>query len=319
MAAKNESPEKSPQNSSKSALGPRSLLDRIPGLRSCVDTAFRHRVVLALTLMTLLFSWAGLHFWDRYGLLVGFFSAMALVSLVFFYVERRLSNLFHSIELEGVDAHGILRIVRELSKAVGVRTPQVFILSLATPTALSAGLYERSSKLFLTEGLIARLSIDEIKLVITYELERLKNEQTQSLTALTAIATLVSTIANAFDAVLLFPFRRRRQELRVYGPMTFLTSPLVALLVRLAAPRESILEIDGKVGTATATAEAWAQTLWKLDAYNKTLPLDVNLAEACLFTVNPLNRFQNYPWCRMASAQPPIESRVRHLTGRYPL
>lgn len=294
-------------------------LDRIPGVRPCVDFVFRHRIAIAMIVVTLLFSWMGFHFWDRYGLLVGFFSAMALISLVFFYVERRASRLFPSIELEGVDPDGILRTVGEIARRVGVLSPQVFILELETPTAFSAGLFERNSKLFLSRGLLDRFSKVEIQLLLSYELERLKNEQTQSLTALTAVASLIATVANAFDAALFFPFFRRRRELRIFGPMTLLTSPLVALLIRLSSPQLSILQVDRQVGRTTTSAEGWAQTLWKLDAYNKTLPLDVNLAEASLFVVNPLNRFLHYPWCRFASAQPAVETRIHNLTGRFPL
>jgi heat shock protein HtpX len=59
-----------------------------------------------------------------------------------------------------------------------------------------------------------------------------------------------------------------------------------------------------------------AQALTKLDAYNKTLPLDVNLAEAALFVVDPLAK---HGWSSWASVQPSIEDRVRNLVGRYPL
>lgn len=268
-----------------------------------------------MSAVTLLFSWAGFHFGDRYGLLVGFFTAAALITLVLLYVERRLAHLFPRTELEGTDPDGVLRIVHEECRSRTMRAPPVFIVDLETPTAFSAGLFTKNAKLYLSRGLIARLTSDELRLVIAYELERIKTEQTQSMTALASLASFVATIANAIDAVLLIPFGAHRRELRPRGPITLLTSPLVAALLRMGFPRSSIIETDQAIGTKTSP-ETWARLLWKLDAYNKTLPLDVNLAEASLFTVNPLSRFT---WLHFTSAQPEIETRVRELTGRYPL
>ena len=276
---------------------------------------FRYRVILSMVIVTLVFSWLGFHFGDRYGLLVGFFSAAGLISLILLYVERRLANIFPRNELEGVDPYGILRTVRDEANARGLRTPPVFIVDLETPTAFSAGLFTRDAKLYLSRGLVHRLSSEETRLVIAYELERMKREQTQSITALASLASLFATVANAVDSLLLLPFGPRRQELRPYGPMTLFTSPLVAAFLRFGFSRSAIIEADHAVGTSKSPEE-WARLLWKLDAYNKTLPLDVNLAEASLFTVNPLSRLG---WLRFTSAQPEIETRVRELTGRYPL
>ena len=282
---------------------------------------FRFRVAIALVAIVLVFSWAGFHFGDRYGLLIGFFSAMTLNALIFFYVERRISNLFESRELEGVDPDGILRIVREEARRLSVRTPSVHLIKIDTPTAFSAGLFATGAKLYLSRGLIKRLDSSEVALVISYELERLKHEQTQSLTAMSAVASLIATICNAFDAVITFPFTflsgTQSRELRKYGPLTLITSPIVAGLVRIGSTRGSILKIDKRIGDRIGgNSESWAQTLWKLESYNKTLPLDVNLAEAPLFTVNPLSRMGLYGF---ASVQPSVETRVRALTGRFPL
>jgi heat shock protein HtpX len=294
-----------------------ALKDRLTQIDSApLRTIQTAKVWIGLAASTLFFSWCGYQLGDRYGLLVGFFSAMTLNSLVFFYADWRITELFAGTELEGQDPWGLLRMVREQSRRLGVPMPTLHLLQVDAPAAFSAGLFSKGARLFLTEGLVKRFSPDEIALVTAYELQRLKDDRTQRATAAAGLASLIAMIANAFDAVLWLPLRRENRQLRRLGPMTLLTSPAIALLVRLAVGRSGIMATDRSLGQTPALAETWAHTLIKLDAYSKTLPLDVNLADSSLFTVNPLAR---HKWCRFASVQPSVKTRVTALTGRFPL
>jgi heat shock protein HtpX len=274
------------------------------------------KVWIVLVLTTLFFSWSGYQIADRYGLLVGFFLAMALNSIVFFYVDWRLAGLFSGLELEGNDPWGILRVTRDESVRIGVAAPRVILLKSDAPASFSAGLFTRSAHLFLTEGLVRRLTENELRMLIAYETRKIKEDITQRATAAAAIASLVATTANAFDSVLFLPFKRENRQLRSNGPMTLLTSPFVALLLRFGVSHRSTLLLDRKVADSADRIELWAQTLQKMDSYSKTIPLDVNLAEAALFTVNPLARLG---WCQFASVQPSLKTRLVSLTGRFPI
>jgi heat shock protein HtpX len=111
-------------------------------------------------------------------------------------------------------------------------------------------------------------------------------------------------------------FRNRPLKRWCQGPFTFISLPFVAIFLRLVIRRSSTLLCDTQAGATFGDVGTLAQALTKLDAYNKTLPLDVNLAEAALFVVDPLAK---HGWSSWASVQPSIEDRVRNLVGRYPL
>ncbi len=284
-------------------------------------------VVLGALSIALIF---GGHEMGRFGLLVGFLLALSINSLVYFYADIRISSLFPGHELEGQDPWGLRRQTKELARTIGVKAPSLVLIQSTTPLAFSAGLIPHQSKIYLSDELIKRLTNEEVRIVLAYELYRLKTQQTSSATAASALVGLITHTASFIDDVLLFRWvgslvphiRAKRGTLLknagvVLGPMTLLVSPLVALLVRASVSRKALIASDRVAGEATrAGAGSVARTLWKLDSYAKTRPFPVNLAEAHLFTVSPLTR---YPMWKFASAQPPIQARLKALTGYEPL
>ncbi len=284
-------------------------------------------VVLAAISFGLIF---GGHAMGRFGLLVGFLMALTVNSIVYFYADFRIAGLFSGHELEGQDPWGLRRQVKELARAIGVRAPAIVVIRSATPLAFSAGLIPQQARIYLSDELLKRFKNDEVRIVLAYELHRLKTQQTSSATAVSALVGLITLTASFVDDVILFRWigdfipkiRAKRETLLKHagvliGPMTLLVSPLVALLVRLSVSRKALITSDRLAGETTrAGAGTVARTLWKLDSYAKTRPFPVNLAEAHLFTVSPLTR---YPMWKFASAQPPIEARLKALTGYEPL
>jgi len=284
-------------------------------------------VVLGAISVALIF---GGHAMGRFGLLIGFLLALSINSLVYFYADLRISSLFPGQELEGQDPWGLKRQTKELARQIGVKAPSLVLIHSSTPLAFSAGLIPHQSRIYLSDELLKRLTNDEVKIVLAYELHRLKTQQTSSATAASALVGLITHTASFIDDLILFRWignlfptvRAKRETLLknagiLLGPMTLLVSPLVALLVRASVSRKALIASDRAAGDTTrAGAGTVARTLWKLDSYAKTRPFPVNLAEAHLFTVSPLTR---YPMWKFASAQPPIEARLKALTGYEPL
>jgi len=269
----------------------------------------------------LVFAWIGYRILDRQGLLIGFFSAMSLNALVFFYDDWHVANLFNYQELEGGDAWGLLRLSQEIAKRFGLKpAPSIRVLDLETPCAFSVGLFSLKSKIYVSEGLIKRLSHRELIGVLTFEMSHIQSHQTQAATAFAATSGLLALVANFLDTLIVATHWGHFSRLKKNGPFILLISPLLALMARLGLRRAQTFETDelvaGAMHPGTEGREEWAHTLMKLDAYSKTLPLDVNLADSALFVVNPLARFHRFDF---ASAQPSIPERIQKLTGRFPL
>jgi heat shock protein HtpX len=245
---------------------------------------------------------------------------MSLNALVFFYDDWHIAGLFDFQELEGGDAWGLLRLSNEIAKRLELKpVPTIRVLDVETPCAFSVGLFSAKAKIYVSLGLISRLSHKELIGVLEFEMIRIQNHQTQAATAFAATSGLLVLAANLLDTVVVATQWGRSSRLKKNGPFLLLISPLMALVARLGLRRTQIFAIDAFVaeslGKETGTEE-WARTLMKLDAYGKTLPLDVNLADAALFTVNPLARLHRFEF---ASAQPSIPERIQQLTGRFPL
>lgn len=267
---------------------------------------------------------------SRFGLLFGFLAALSVNSLVFFYADLRLASLFPGREVEGQDPWGLLRVTKELARRAQIPCPTLKIIKSHTPLAFSAGLLPTRSTIAISTALVEKFSEQELRIVLAYEIHRLKTQATAASTAASALVGFVTLLASFIDDILLLRFmtrwsarmrERRAQYLRHGGvnggPMTLLVSPFVALFVRLSVSRRSIFEADlAARDLAKVDSGLVARTLWKLDSFVKTRPFPVNLAEAHLFMVSPLAR---YPFWKFATAQPTTASRLQNLTGHAPL
>ncbi|MEK7357779.1 MAG: M48 family metalloprotease [Bdellovibrionota bacterium] len=288
------------------------------------------KVGLVLGGLSFLLIIGGYAFASRFGLLFGFLAALSVNSLVFFYADLRLASLFPGRELEGQDPWGLLRVTKELARQARIPCPTLKLIKSHTPLAFSAGLLPTRSTIAISTALVEKFTEQEMRIVIAYEIHRLKTQATAASTAASALVGFITLLATFIDDILLLRFmtrwstrarERRAKFLRhggvSIGPMTLLVSPLVALLVRLSVSRRSIFEADlAARDLANVDSGLVARTLWKLDSFVKTRPFPVNLAEAHLFTVSPLAR---YPFWKFATAQPSTASRLQNLTGHAPL
>jgi heat shock protein HtpX len=274
---------------------------------------------LALVILSLCFMVSGYQLYDRNGLVVGFFVALGMNALVFFYDEWRLLGLFPSTEIEGHDPWGLVALNRSLARQNGLPMPRLHEVHSETPFIFSAGLVPARLKIFISSSLVIRLNPDELKALFTHELLRSQTGLTQLATAAVSIADMWLIVAGLVDALLTLRFiwhRRSKRTRVIFGPLTAMSFPFVAIFLRVIIRRKSYLSVDRMAVSQTGQEKSLLNALVKLDAYGKNLPLDVNLAEAALFSVNPLSF---YKWSRWIAVQPTLESRARSLTGHFPI
>jgi Zn-dependent protease with chaperone function len=266
--------------------------------------------------------YGGHKFGSRFGLLVGFLMALSANSLIFFYSDIRLAKLFEGKELEGRDPWELLDEIKELSVKLGLRPPQTMLLDTPTPLIYSAGLAPTAitpHRLFISLELLKRLTKEERRALLAYELVRLKTQVTAAATAISAINGFFISITGFIDSLITFGFLRRDPPHRLadrnglkMGPLTRVFSPIAVLLLRLSLSRRAVYEVDEAAARLIGNPEVLGRAIWKMDSYAKTIPLEVSLAEAHLFVVNPFVRHRNWLW---AIAQPSTSSRLKRLCG----
>lgn len=285
------------------------------------NRARQWQVWIALALGSYLAMWLGFRFGDRFGLLMGFFLAVGLCALVVFYDDWRLDTHFAGLDLEGTDPYGVIETTRKLAHTLHLPLPHLRLVENLTPFVFSAGLTRRRLRIFLSSAALKRLEPEELKAVLAYQLMRFHTAQTRVATATAALSDLLFVISGAFDAALFLRiflplFTGRSPRRSCPGPFTWAMLPFATMFLRLVIHRKSISAVDHLTANRFGCTENLARALVKLDSYGKTLPLDVNAAEASLFTVDPL---ASSNWSKWTSVQPPIQERVLALAGRYPL
>ena len=166
----------------------------------------RAKLWIALALISIGFMVGGYQLYDRNGLVIGFFAALGMNALVFFFDDWRLMGLFPSTEIEGRDPWGLVALIRGLAKQHGLPQPSLHEVESETPFVFSAGLVPARLKIFISTSLVRRLSSEELKALFTHELLRSQTGLTQLTTAAVAIADIWLIAAGLVDALLTLRF-----------------------------------------------------------------------------------------------------------------
>lgn len=272
-------------------------------------------VWLIIISFSAIFIFVGYQYANRYGLVIGLFSSIGLVALLYFYDSIHLNSMFPTQELEGHDPWGILQKSNRLALSIGIHPPKVAIVDSRTPFVFTTGFVQRRSSLFVSTELLKRLSTEEVEAILTLELLCIKHHHTSIATAAATFNCLLRILGEILDLVLAPPFMHQHRALPL-RPATFVLTPLMAIITRSFVSQRAVLNLDQAATQMLGEGHTLARALWKLDAYSKTLPLDISPADAHLFVVNPLAKRK---WTQHFFTHPEIESRVRLLAGRYPL
>jgi len=78
----------------------------------------------------------------------------------------------YELEIKKIDVYGL---VERVTAKYGLKTPSVYIANIIVPNAGATGLYPLTAAIFITTGLLTRLSEKEVEAVIGHELSHLKN------------------------------------------------------------------------------------------------------------------------------------------------
>lgn len=246
----------------------------------------------------------------RQGVLFAVVIALSINCLIYFYGDWRWLPSLKAHELEGYDSWGLIPWVRDRARKLGIHTPQIFIIPYSTPQALSMGRSPRTAKIFLTEGLLEKLSPEEVQAVLLYQLCSIRRLDTFAFTVAGALADSLMSLASAVDWLIRWLIGNEKKL------MTWLISPLASLVVHFAIGQRNYFLIDRMAGEQLKDVELMARVLWKLESYSRTAPLPIPESLAHQFIVNPLTTRGSGQYFQI---QPNIRLRIERLVGHYPL
>ena len=186
-------------------------------------------------------------------------------------------------------APGLYGIVEQLSANAGLPMPRVYIMDNDQPNAFATGRNPENAAVAATQGLLRRLTSEEVAGVLAHELAHVKNRDTLTMTITATIAGAIGMLAN-FG---LFFGSSRNNPLGFVGViLIMILAPMAAALVQMAISRSREYEAD-RIG-----AEICGQPLWLAAALEKiqtaargidNQAAERNPATAHMFIINPLH------------------------------
>lgn len=256
------------------------------------------KLFFLLGLLMGIFLLVGLWLGGVVGLSVGLGLALILNLSVFYKSDSWILNLYKAKKIRKKDYPEIYSSVEELCKKADISVPKVYIINKKVPNAFAVGRDPEHSSIALTNGLLSKLSVDEIESVIAHEISHIKHRDT----LINMIASVLGTAITYLSYLFLFNDQRNG------GILMFILAPLSAGLIRMAISRGREFYADkgaGELKDPTSLASA----LEKIESYNKDSNIKGNPSTSNIFIVNPFRGKIN----NLFSTHPSTEERVRRL------
>ena len=221
----------------------------------------------------------------------------------------------------------LLNVVDEMRIAAGVPMPKVYVMPSAGLNAFAAGRKPEEASLAVTQGLLDRLTREELQGVIAHELAHIKSRDT--LYNICA-AVLVGAVALLADMFLRGTFLGQGHRTRpseggrdgggrgnaaylVLGILLALLAPLAAKILQMSISRQREYHADAAAAGFTRNPLGLASALSKISLGGAQVP-GGNRGTQHLFIVNPLKEFGPDASALM-STHPPTEHRIRRLNA----
>jgi hypothetical protein len=248
------------------------------------------RVWFLLFAISAAFLLIGVQFGGRFGLVIGFIATLLLNLWILFLSPTRLTRSLISWQLEGRDTWGLLSAAREASERAHIPTPAVALADSDDYFSLSIGISPSRSTIILSHALVEKMTTDELRLVVSFEVAKIACQWTAAATAARGLYRLVDIPGLGF---------------------------LTRRLLRLSLGQGRIFKLDEWVASHGESREGWARTLWTLEAIVASKPRASKMSDSALDTVSALS-LTSLLNTRYDRALPNVQTRIGSLIDRYP-
>jgi len=300
------------RNTAIGAAVVRSFMRRWPS-----EFGLQARMMLTLVLIGLLnlafivfLYWLGL---DPVSLLI---IAAVMLGIQYFFSDKMVLASTRAKVVTPEQAPELHRIVDKLCKEAGIPKPRVAIVPTEVPNAFATGRSLHHSVIAATQGLLQRLSPDEVEAVLAHELSHVRNRDVAVITIASFLATVASFMMNS--AMFGSMFGGGNRDRRGPGGMilVFIVSAIVyffgILLVRMLS-RYREYAADRGSAIITGHPSHLISALMKISGVMDRVPKrDLRAPEG-------MNQFFIVPQLtgrslmELFSTHPPLEKRIRML------
>ena len=206
-----------------------------------------------------------------------------------------------------------------LSITAGLPMPRLYVVDDAVPNAFATGRDKKHAVVAVTTGLLRILDKNELEGVVAHELSHIGNRDMLLSTVVVVMVGFVALLSDFFLRSQLWGGNRSRNNnggaiLLVIGLILAILTPIAATLIRLAISRKREFLADATGVLLTRYPEGLASALKKISA--TSVPMrSANNATAHLFIANPFGAQSTSGFHKLFMTHPPVEERIRALTG----
>lgn len=229
----------------------------------------------------------------------------AMNFFVYFFSDKIALSTMRAQEISREEDPELWGMVERLADRANLPMPRVYMSPAQAPNAFATGRNPRHSAVCVTQGLRQMLNREELEGVIAHELSHVKHRDVLISTVAAIMAGAITWVAY----IALWGGGNRRSN-PIVALLLLIFAPLAAGMIRMAISRSREFDADRFGAELAGSGRGLANSLRKLDAANKRIPLHVPDAQSSLFIVAPLT---GSDLRKLFSTHPPTEERVARL------
>ncbi len=273
--------------------------------------------ILLATLTGILVAVGGM-LGGQQGMLIALVFAAAMNFFSYWFSDKIVLRMYGAHEADEREAPELYGMVRELTERARMPMPRVYVIPQEQPNAFATGRNPSHAAVAATEGILSRLSRDELRGVLAHELGHVRNRDILISSVAATIAGAISMLAHVVQWGAMFGGLGGRSDEEGNGGgniigllATIIVAPLVAMIVQMAISRTREFSADASGAELSGTPMSLANALRKLEAYAHRIPMTAgNEGSAHMFIVHP---FAGGGLMRLFSTHPSTEERVARL------
>jgi heat shock protein HtpX len=225
----------------------------------------------------------------------------------------------------------LVNVVEEMAIASGLPKPRVWVVPDADPNAFATGRDAATASIAVTDGLLAKLSRDELQAVVAHEMAHVRNLDVRLMTLLAGMVGAIALMSDGMGRTIGRGGMRRgggaggrwkgRNPLAivilVLWLLTLIVAPIVSRLLAVAVSRKREYLADATAAQLTRHPMALASALEKLaGATTATQSVSRGAAHLCIVDPAPgVLAAREGLLADFLGSHPPIRQRIIRLQG----